>query len=181
MNKSIYLLVDTSGSMEGTGMTSLNEAIESILSTIQEAQKIFDTLNIQISVARFGDDAVWLTPTPEPINNYKWQSCQAEGLTAMGAAFDLLHNRLQEEVSAGDYDKPLILIISDGGPTDDYEPALERLNSLPHFTAATRIAIEIGNDADRDTLRSFTDSDNMIFTSDKIYNIVSVIENYFTF
>src|SRR5581483_995864 len=50
---------------------------------------------------------------------------------------------------------PVLVLISDGQPTDDFEPALRDLLALPWGAAAVRAAIAIGEDADHEILQRF--------------------------
>jgi uncharacterized protein YegL len=50
---------------------------------------------------------------------------------------------------------PVLVLISDGRPTDDYQPSLERLLAEPWGGRAVRLAVAIGQDADRDVLEQF--------------------------
>ena len=56
---------------------------------------------------------------------------------------------------------PVIVLLSDGRPTDDYELALRELLRLPWGQHAVRLAVAIGRDADRDVLRQFISDSNM--------------------
>ena len=176
-NKSIYLLVDTSGSMEGIGMKSLDEVVENVIPRLKSVQSSQPDVKLGIGVIGFGDTAVWITPTSVSVDQWIWQGLDSKGFTAMGGALRLLHERLAEEDNNASFLSPLILIASDGGPTDEYEQTLAQLHSLDNFKSATRIAIAIGDDADRETLREITGSDTRIFTTDQIDQIINAIEN----
>ena len=50
---------------------------------------------------------------------------------------------------------PVLVVVSDGRPTDDFESGLERLLAEPWGRRAVRLAIAIGTDADLDVLARF--------------------------
>jgi uncharacterized protein YegL len=50
---------------------------------------------------------------------------------------------------------PVLVLISDGQPTDDYLSGLKALLQQPWGQKAVRIAISIGRDADLDVLQQF--------------------------
>lgn len=50
---------------------------------------------------------------------------------------------------------PVLVLISDGQPTDDFERGLEALMDQPWGKKAVRIAIAIGEDADHEVLQKF--------------------------
>ena len=96
-NKSIYLLVDTSGSMEGIGMKSLDEVVENVIPRLKSVQSSQPDVKLGIGVIGFGDTAVWITPTSVSVDQWIWQGLESKGFTAMGGALRLLHERLAEE------------------------------------------------------------------------------------
>jgi uncharacterized protein YegL len=51
---------------------------------------------------------------------------------------------------------PLVVLLSDGEPTDEYEAPLAALDSLPWGKKAQRYAVAIGQDADLEVLQEFT-------------------------
>ena len=51
---------------------------------------------------------------------------------------------------------PVILLFSDGGPTDNWEKGLAQLKENNWFKHAIKIAIAIGEDADKAVLTTFT-------------------------
>jgi uncharacterized protein YegL len=50
---------------------------------------------------------------------------------------------------------PVIVLFSDGKPTDQFEQGLETLMAQPWGQKSARVAIAIGRDADTKTLESF--------------------------
>ncbi|MDR2149514.1 MAG: hypothetical protein LBO67_01570 [Spirochaetaceae bacterium] len=49
-----------------------------------------------------------------------------------------------------------IFLMSDGEPTDDWESGLEQLKETRWFKAAVKVAVSIGDDANKETLKAFT-------------------------
>ena len=70
---------------------------------------------------------------------------------------------------------PAIILLSDGGPTDDFQSGLAKLKSNNWFKAAIKIAIAIGDDADKDVLKDFTGSIEAVFTVHNIEALKQVI------
>ncbi len=73
----------------------------------------------------------------------------------MGAALAALAEQLTPEGMPGRQLPPVIVLVSDGQPTDDFEAGLARLMASPYGRKAIRIAIAIGADADLDVLSRF--------------------------
>jgi len=123
------LLLDTSGSMKGNPIDSLNKAINDFkeqTSMDELAQKRIDIAVIEFnSTVRVVQD---FTPLPQfqPIN------LTANGLTSMGAGINLAIDKVKERNKF--YDsmgtpcyKPWIFMITDGAPTDDVSVAQQRI------------------------------------------------------
>src|SRR5262249_60236636 len=81
--------------------------------------------------------------------------------TSLGAALKLLVKCLQREVvkstptQKGDY-KPLVFMLTDGQPTDDWEPAAEAIRRANNPKIANIYAIGCGPDVDPAVLRQVT-------------------------
>lgn len=63
---------------------------------------------------------------------------------------------------------PAVILLSDGGPTDNFEAGLSKLQSNSWFKNAIRIAIAIGDDADMEVLKKFTGSAEAVI---KVHNV----------
>ena len=61
-----FILLDTSGSMEGAKIGALNDAMSNILVTLQGAA--FDGKQIELSVMTFGKTAQWMYDSPNNPN-----------------------------------------------------------------------------------------------------------------
>jgi len=73
----------------------------------------------------------------------------------MGEALKLVADQLRIPPMAERALPPVLVLISDGQPTDDFEGGLRALLDLPWGKKAVRIAIAIGEDADREVLARF--------------------------
>ena len=100
-----------------------------------------------------------------------WNDLHPSGLTDLGAACVELDKKLSRneflESQTGAY-APVILLFSDGGPTDNWEKGLEQLKKNNWFKHAIKIAIAIGEDADKTVLATFTGTpESVIAVNDK--------------
>jgi uncharacterized protein YegL len=82
-------------------------------------------------------------------------SGQGGGNTDMGAAMRLLAEQLKMPPMNERSLPPVLVLISDGQPTDDFEQGLAELMQQPWARKAVRIAIAIGQDADPEMLQKF--------------------------
>lgn len=59
---------------------------------------------------------------------------------------------------------PAIFLLSDGEPTDEYAPELSKLKENNWFKKAIKVAVAIGEDANRDVLAEFTGNKEAVLT-----------------
>ena len=128
------LLVDTSGSMEGDAIKSLNEGINRFkmeTSMDELAQK-----RVDIAIIEFNSTAQVIQDFT-PISQMGQINLQATGLTAMGAGINLAIDKVKErnrfyDMMGTPCFKPWIFMITDGLPTDDIEGAIQRIYEEEH-------------------------------------------------
>lgn len=155
----LFFLIDTSGSMEGNKIGALNDAIENILPMIGEISNTNPDAEIKVAALEFSSNTAWLYDEPKNAEDFVWQQVKAGGLTALGEACEELEKKLHRngfmKSASGSY-APAIILLSDGGATDDYDKGIDKLKTNNWFKAAIKIAIAIGDDADKDELKKFT-------------------------
>ena len=92
----------------------------------------------------------------------------------MGSAFALAHKLLEdkEQIPSRAY-RPVLVLVSDGAPTDAWEAPLAALKASERGQKATRFAMAIGADADHDMLAQFAnDKEAPVFRADEARDIV---------
>ena len=153
----IYLC-DCSGSMQADGkMQSLNQAIRQSLPAMVEVSQQNPEASIQVRVVSFADRASWHIAEPTPVDQVlgQWVDLREGGLTAMGDALKLVAAALRTPPMEQRALPPVLVLISDGAPTDDFAAGLRTLKAEPWAAKAVRLAIAIGHDADLETLQQF--------------------------
>jgi len=154
----IYLC-DCSGSMAAHGkIQALNHAIRQSLPGMAAVARDNPEAELLVRAISFADHANWHLATPTAIENLQWQDLQAHGLTAMGQALELLSESLKTPPMEIRALPPVLVLISDGQPTDDFESSLARLMTNPWAQKAVRLSIAIGHEADLDVLQQFIGS-----------------------
>ena len=161
----LFYVIDTSGSMQGSKIGQVESALEEVMQTLQEISDESDDAEIKIAVLEFSTGARWITPEPVSPEGYRFKSFEACGVTDMGAAFKELDKKLSRneflQTAAGAY-PPVILLFGDGGPTDNWEGGLASLQSNNWFKRAIKIAFAIGEDADKGVLARFSGSSETV-------------------
>ena len=161
----LFLLVDTSGSMAENGnIGKVNSAIEEMIPLLQEVSGENADAEIKIAVLEFSTGCRWVThdaagqPGAESLESFFWNDLEASGLTDMGAAFVELESKLSRSAflqsATGAY-APVIILLSDGQPTDNIQIGLDKLKRNNWYKAATKIAIAVDN-GDTSVLSDFT-------------------------
>lgn len=167
----LFYLVDASGSMAGEKIGKVNAAMEECIPDLKEISKENDDAEIRVAIMQFSSGCKWVTPVSGPvgIEDIVWNDLYASGLTDLGAALNELDKRLSREEylksQTGSY-APVILLFSDGGPTDNWFSALEKIRKNNWFKSAIKIAIaiDIDGEADKDVLSKFTGSMEAVIT-----------------
>ena len=129
-----------------------------------------------IRALQFSSGASWITSSPVPVEDYGWEDMDANGLTELGKAFDLLAAQLSIPPMPERALPPVIVLLSDGQPTDDYKKSLDKLLHLPWGKKAVRIAISIGQDADDDVLQQFTGNRELVLQANNPQALVKMIK-----
>lgn len=161
----MFFLVDTSGSMDGEKIGSLNDAMREVIPDLKDISDSNADALIKIAILDFASGTQWITPAPQDFETFKWQDLDAGGCTDLGEACLELNSKLNREQflqdKVGNY-APVIILLSDGSPTDNYQKGLRALRANKWFGAAIKIAFSIGSDADTDYLAQFTDNPELV-------------------
>lgn len=167
----LFFLIDTSGSMSGTKIGAVNDAIVNVLPMLEEISSSNPDAEIKVAALEFSNGTKWLYNEPKSVEDFKWIDVQAGGLTSLGEACQELSSKLSRsgymKSASGSY-APAIILLSDGGPTDNFDGGLQTLQGNNWFKNAIRIAIAIGDDADLNVLSRFTGNSEAVI---KVQNI----------
>jgi uncharacterized protein YegL len=170
-------LADSSGSMMGEKIQSLNQAVEDALPEVRDADKSNTRAELLFRVLAFSSGARWQVAAPTSAQDFRWQSLSAGGVTDLGAALKLLQQELTADKMGKRNLPPVLVLLSDGAPTDDWEGALEAFNKdgWGKKGRTTRIAIAIGQDADKEVLAKFTGNSELVFEAKNAHQLANLI------
>lgn len=162
----VIVLADISGSMAADGkIAALNDAIAEMIATFAEEDD--SMAEIHVSVVTFGGAAANVHNTLTSAGKVKWEAMSANGRTPMGQAFTLAREMIEDKaiIPSRAY-RPTVVLVSDGVPTDDWEQPLKDLLASERASKAMRLAMAIGEDADKKTLAAFlNDPEGRVFAA----------------
>jgi uncharacterized protein YegL len=149
-------IADCSGSMGNDGkIQALNTAIREAIPHMQKVADDNPNAQVLVRAVAFGSGAQWHISQPTPVADFKWTDLEASGETEMGKALLAVSDQLKIPPMTDRALPPVLVLISDGQPTDDYESGLRALLEQPWGRKAVRIAIAIGKDVDNEVLQKF--------------------------
>ena len=127
----IFFVLDTSGSMTGQPISMLNHAMEEVINIVGNFAASNSDALLKIGVLQFSSGAKWIQPKGlEEFGDFIYNPLSAGGLTDMGAALNELDEKLSRKsflVSTTGRCKPIIIFMTDGQPTDNWEAALKNI------------------------------------------------------
>jgi len=184
----VFLLLDVSGSMNGvvdpenvlrTGQTVENdgqtwELVEGGTSKIQvlndAVRRMVDSfateerseIEFLVSIITFGD-CVAQHLAPRVASSVNWTDLEADGCTAIGAAFSLAKKLIDDkEITPSRAYRPTVVLVSDGQPTDDWVHPLEALITDGRSSKCFFMAMGIGEDPGAQVLERFISQTPML-------------------
>ena len=162
----LFLLIDTSGSMEGEKIGIVNNTIREVLPELRGIGGA--DVDLKIAALAFSSGCKWLHPEPISVDTFQWNNMEAEGVTDLGAALRELNTKMAKDMflkAPSASVAPAIFLLSDGQPTDDYDGGLKVLRKNNWYRYAIRVAVAIGgDDADKEALSKFTGNKEAVIT-----------------
>lgn len=161
----VYLLLDTSGSMSGEPIEAVKNGVQIMISSLRQNPQAIETAFL--SVITFDSTAQQIIPLTD-LASFQMVDIKATGVTALGEALKLVSQKIDSEVAKttteqkGDW-KPLVFIMTDGIPTDDWQSGL---NEFKKSKVAFTVACAAGSGADTNILKQITDNVVSLDTAD---------------
>ena len=148
----VYLLLDTSGSMNGEPIEAVKNGVQMMLHSLRQNPQALETA--YVSVITFDSEAKQIVPLTD-LASFQMVDIKASSTTSLGAALSLLADKMESEITKtttdtkGDW-KPLTFIMTDGVPTDDWQSGF---NKLKMVNKGLIVACAAGNGADDTILK----------------------------
>jgi uncharacterized protein YegL len=177
----VVLLLDTSKSMTGPRIESLNQAVRTVLWALAEAAKRNPHADVYVRQLEFSSGARWRSPEWLAMKEYgegwDFKELSADGTTDFGAALDKLTEEF-DPAKLGPFNfAPVLVLISDGLPTDDWQSALKRFNASPFGRSGRtiRAAVNVAGEADAAVLNAFTGNRQTVVVANNSSHLVTFL------
>ncbi|MDB5070297.1 MAG: hypothetical protein JWM87_1408 [Candidatus Eremiobacteraeota bacterium] len=118
----VYLLIDTSGSMRGEPIQSVNVGMESLIASLRQDPNALES--VYVSIITFDREVKVLVPLTA-LDEFQLPAIQTpeSGPTHLGRALEVLCTQLDSELIQSTPDRkgdwlPLMFVMTDGSPSD---------------------------------------------------------------
>ncbi len=165
----IYIAIDTSGSMNGEPILSVNVGLQAMINAFRQDPHALDS--VSLSIVTFDNDVKEIFPlTPLEQVQIPEITCPRSGATNLGAALELVIKSMQRDVTKSSADKkgdwrPMLFLMTDGAPSDT---ALfkEMVTKIRSCDFGKIIACAAGPKAKESFLKQITDTVVSLDTTD---------------
>jgi uncharacterized protein YegL len=178
----VIFLIDKSSSMERDPIGAVNSAMDGLLPELISMNRNNSSIEIMVGVMTFDSYINW--PLGKQLIDpakITWTNIIADGGTSMGAAFKELDEILS--VSRGLMNRasgsvaPILFLLSDGEPTDNYQDGLQKLKTNIWYEKAGKVAIGYGKANDL-VLREFTGNSETVkhtYTPRELIDLIQIV------
>ncbi|HOG48708.1 MAG TPA: VWA domain-containing protein [Anaerolineae bacterium] len=152
----VYLLLDTSSSMEGAPIQSVHEGLGQFQNETSRDQFARDV--VKVGVITFASDAQLVTGGLVPIAEFQPPALVASGVTRLDLAFKVLVASMDRDVTRGvvggqkgDF-RPVVFVLTDGSPTNEegytsdalWRPARDAVTNRPKGKLKPSLIVSVG-------------------------------------
>lgn len=165
----VYILLDTSGSMMGEPIHSVNVGLQAMLSTLRQDPYALES--VHLSIITFDVEARIFLPLTA-LDQVRIADIEVKGATFMGAALNLLLECVDRDVhkstpdAKGDW-RPLVFLMTDGSPSD-MQAYRDAIPEVKKRNFGSILACAAGPKAKKDLLLELTDRVVLMDTMDAV-------------
>ena len=166
----VYLLIDVSGSMQGAPIEAVRRGLEQFKLDVQSDTFAMET--VSLGIITFGGRAEFITKGLIPFDQFVPPQIGASGQTPLGQALWLLIESLDKDLrrpvrggAKGDW-RPLVFILTDGEPTDEWKEAKTKIQQRENAKICKVITIGCGPYINQQNLREIAIGDTFNMDND---------------
>ncbi|MDF3833977.1 VWA domain-containing protein [Cupriavidus basilensis] len=156
----LVLVLDCSGSMDGEPIQQLNEGLKLLEQELKS--DVIASKRVRILVVKFGGyDSAEIAGDWCDAMDFSAPQLRADGTTPTGQAIELALAEIEQEKlrfrQAGvAYTRPWLFLMSDGAPTDQWEPSATQARRAEQANKVAVFPIAVGAGASADVLQQFS-------------------------
>ena len=136
-----------------TRLQVLNQAVEEMIAALAKEEQLEH--EFLVSVITFGEK-VQLHLSPTRASSVSWENLDAGGETPLGEAIATTKRLIEDkETTPSRAYRPVVVLVSDGKPTDQWKEQLASFVGTGRSTKCDRMAMAIGTGADEEMLQQF--------------------------
>lgn len=174
----LFFVIDVSTSMRGEKIEAMNRAMSDVLPELVGIGG--STTDIKVAVLEFSSGFEWKTLEPVSLEHYQnWSVLHADGVTDLGMALLELNDKMSRKSflqSATLSYAPVIFLITDGYPTDNYGKGIDTIKKNNWFKHGIKIALAIGDGVDREVLTEFTGDSEFVVDAKNVKSLISLVK-----
>ena len=168
----VILMLDRSSSMGGEKIVTLNKAVNEMIESVKTAGQ--GEVEISIAVISFGDGGATYDIPLQSVKSIETVfGLNANGMTPMGAALRMAKDLIEDKsvIPSKGY-RPAVVLVSDGGPNDDWESPMREFVGNGRSSKCERYAMAIGTtEADAVLNQFLSGTENKVFRADQATQI----------
>lgn len=162
----VYLVIDTSGSMMGEPIEAVRTGMQELVTALRQDPYALETA--YLSVITFDTKARQVVPLTD-LPSFQMPDIQATGVTALGEALKTVSSCRDSEVQVGSAEvkgdwKPLVFLMSDGMPTDDWQAGLREFRTRKW---GITVCCAVGTGCDTTMLQQISEAVVQLDTADQ--------------
>lgn len=173
----VFLLLDTSGSMSGSKIDTLNQCVKEMIEDFKNER--MSEVSLNLCIITFGGSSAKLHTPLSTLKDVDFKDLCADGMTPLGSALKMATEIIndKEKVSSKGY-RPVVVLVSDGYPNDSWEAPLDEFVSGKRTAKCEKWALGIGNGYDTNMLQKFLgNADKKVFDA----SVAKEITKFFKF
>lgn len=175
----VFFVLDISGSMEGERISALNHGMEETITALKDVAASNGDARLKVAAMVYNSNVKWVTINgPEDMEDFEWEYQKAAGLTQVGDALNELNAKLSRHAFLDSMTGallPIIIFMTDGYATQEYQDALEKIKLNKWFKRATKIGFAIGNDADKNMVADIVGTPEAVISTDDMESFRSML------
>ena len=159
----IIFAVDTSLNTSGEIIGTLNNAIQSLIVDLIDAQDNV-LIDLSIRVLSMSSNPKWIQDDFVKLSDFVWEDLSSKGAPGISDSLDMIAQQLEIIDSNNSLQSypPAIVFVLASTPVDDYCDKLEKLKNISIFRKSVRVAITVGSNSDKQLLEQLTGNRELI-------------------